>query len=265
MSDKVLGLDLNDYRKGVPLRQAKSQGVRFVINKATEGTESSWNLVHDTLEVYRAECESLGLPFGAYLYWRFKYDAHEQAMFYLKHLGKVQFPPIVDVERINNVEYGTKTVPIVSIQANRNHLKVVLDTIEQETGMKPMIYTNWATWRHLFGDWDLIQEYPMWVANWRWSGEPLLPVPAVTYVLHQFTSQYKVIGYYRGVDANWFNGNEAEFERYIQTYDEMWNPPPPPPEGGTQFVSGEIIRANGNSELFILNKGDQLCLKVEQL
>jgi lysozyme len=265
MSDKVLGLDLNDYRKGVPLRQAKRQGVRFVINKATEGTEAGWNVVHSTLEEYRNECRVLGIPFGAYLYWRFRANAVEQAKFYLKHLGKVQFPPIVDVERTNNVKIGTKTVPIVSIQANRNHLKVVLDTIEQETGIKPMIYTNWATWRYLFGDWDLVNEYSLWVANWRSYGEPLLPVPAKEYILHQWTSVYKVVGYTRGLDANWFNGNEAEFERYIEAYDELWNPPPPPPDGGTMFVTGEIIRTSGTSELFVMNEGDELRLKVEKL
>ena len=37
MADNVLGLDVNRYRVGVPIKQAKSQGVRFLIAKASEG------------------------------------------------------------------------------------------------------------------------------------------------------------------------------------------------------------------------------------
>jgi GH25 family lysozyme M1 (1,4-beta-N-acetylmuramidase) len=227
--DKVLGIDLNDYRKGVPLRQAKQQGVRFVINKATEGTESGWNLVHDTLEIYRADAKLLGLPFGAYLYWRFQFDAVEQAEFYCKHLGKVQFRPIVDCERTNN--RGSGGGPIVSTQANINHLRVVCEKIFEITGVKPMIYTNWATWKELFGNstWFADNGYELWVASYGWwRTSPLMPIGFAAWRLWQWTSAYKIEGYYRGVDGNWFNGNDAAFEAYIAQIAKLWNPEPEP-------------------------------------
>jgi GH25 family lysozyme M1 (1,4-beta-N-acetylmuramidase) len=247
MSDKVLGLDLNDYRKGVPLKTAKSQGVRFVLNKATQGA----TIVHETNEIYRRECKALGLAFGNYMYWKFANDAVRQVNHYLEHMGEVQFPPIFDVERIGNRKPGTN-LPLVSVQANRNHLKVCLDHCEEKLGLKPMIYTNWATWRHLFADWDLILDYPLWVANWRLYGEPLLPVPAVNYVIHQFTSNYKVAGYYKGVDANWFNGSEAAFEKYIM------------PEKKQFFVTVDVAKG-GDSNLFLLGKGDSVKVEVQEL
>jgi lysozyme len=262
MTDNVLGLDLNDYRKGVPLKTAKQQGVRFVINKATQGT----SIVHETNEIYRGRCANLGLPFGNYMYWKFAGDAGAQARFYVKHIGKVQFPPIVDVERYGNVKTGTSTVPIVSIQANRNHLKIVLNEIERLTGVKPMIYTNWASWKYLFGNWSLILDHPLWVANWRLTGSPTLPVPATKWYIHQYTSSYKIEGYYRGVDANWFNGNETAFEKYIQVYDELWNPPPPPPPVTTKsFASVEVMKG-GNSSIYLLDQpGDYVKIQYNEV
>lgn len=262
MPDYVLGLDLNDYRKNVPLRQAKRQGVRFVINKACEGTEDGDNWVHVTNEIYRKECAELGLPFGNYMYWRFAYDAVEQAKFYLKHLGKVQFRPIVDVERINNRRSGGG--PLVSVQANINHLRIVLDTIEEATGIEPEIYSNWATWNEIFGNTKAFDSNRKWVANYGRS-TPYMPIGWDEWDRWQWTSSYHIEGYSRGVDANYHNGNEGEFETYLAEIDKLWNPAPePPPAVVETIVTGSILRANGNEDLFILKKGDSIVLKVEE-
>lgn len=270
MSDYVLGIDLNDYRKDVPLRDAKRRGVRFVINKATEGTEEGWHVVHSTLEQYRAESKELGLPFGAYHYWRFAHNAEKQAEFYLKHLGEVQFRPIIDVERTNNRRDGGG--PLVSVQANLNHLKVVCDVVEDRSGVKPMIYTNWATWNELFANSAAFKDYELWVASYR-SGAPFMPVGFPTWKLWQFTSSYYIkddngyLAYPRGVDGNYFNGNEGEFEAYLAEIDKLWHPdaPPPPPPAEKTFVFGSIVRANGSEELFVLIDGDEIRLRVSKI
>ena len=227
MSDYVIGLDLSRYRENVPLKTAKGQGVRFLICKCSEGT----SYTDHTYGPYQVEAKARYLPFGGFMYWRFQFDAVGQAEYYCDHLGEVQFPPIVDAERIFNVKPGTTSVPIVSQQANRNHLQIVLNVIENKTAMVPMIYTNFATWRALFGDWSVWDKYRLWVANWRTGHDPYLPVPAKKYTVHQFTSAYKVTGYSRGVDANWFNGNEEAFEAQLAKWAAMWHPPatPPPP------------------------------------
>jgi len=234
MPDYVLGLDVSHYREGVPLKTAKQQGVRFVICKTSEGT----SYTDDQYFNYQADCANKSLPFGGFMYWRFIFDAVEQAEYYngklLEH-GPVQFPPMVDVERFYNVKEGTSDQPIVSIQANRNHLQIVLDTIENGLDFTPIIYTNWATWRSLFGDWDIWGKYDLWVANWRTSGAPLLPVPATDWILHQWTNTYKVEGYTRGLDADWFNGNEGEFEAQVAAWEILWNPTQPPPPPGNNY------------------------------
>jgi GH25 family lysozyme M1 (1,4-beta-N-acetylmuramidase) len=256
--DKVLGLDLNRYRIGVPLKQAKKQGARFIICKATEGL----NWVDPAYKAYQEQSKKVGLPFGGYMYWRFNADAVKQAEFFLENLGAVQFPPIVDVERINNTKKGSKTKPIVSVQANVNHLKVVLNVIEEKSGVRPMIYTNYASWNYLFGNHPMIQDHPLWVANWRKSGEPYLPKPAKDWELHQFTANYRVDGYPRGLDANWFNGDEEKFEDFVDYYSDKGDVGEDDKVASFATVT---IKKKGTSSISVLLPGDEVIIKVEKL
>ena len=220
--EKTLGLDLNRYRVGVPIKTAKQQGVRFIIGKATEGT----NWLDPSYKPYQLESKNKNLPFGGYMYWRVVYDAVKQAKWFVDNLGDTEFPPIVDVERINNVKYGTN-IPLRSHQTSVNHLSVVLSEIERLTDRKPMIYTNAYSWSVLTGNNAIINQYEAWVANYG-RLVPYLPKPLDEWTLWQYTSIYKVAGYSKGVDANWFNGNEAELAAWLKSVSV--NPPPPPVE-----------------------------------
>ena len=224
MADNVLGIDVNRYRVGVPLKQAKIQGVRFVIGKCSEGLSH----VDFTYEDYKLESKNKSLPFGGYMYWRVVYDAAKQAKHFVDTLGETEFPPIVDVERYNNVYYGTNR-PLRSIGANVNHLRIVLNEIERLTDRKPMIYTNFGSWQTLTGSHSMVNEYEAWVASWGQNRiAPYMPVPLKEWKVWQWTNIYKVAGYYRGLDANWFNGNEADFAAWLESMKPQ--PPPPPPE-----------------------------------
>ena len=224
MTDNVLGIDVNRYRVDVPLKQAKSQGVHFVIGKATEG--ETW--VDPTYEPYKLESKNRNLPFGGYMYWRVIYDAAKSAAHFVDTLGDTELPPIVDMERYLNRIYGTNT-PLRPISVNRNHFRIVLNEVERLSGRRPMIYTNFASWRTIMGDDPLIREYPLWVASWGRT-VPYLPMPATQWKIQQFTANYRVEGYYRGLDGNYFNGNEADFEAWLAAMQPKPPPPPPPPE-----------------------------------
>ena len=225
MTDNVLGIDVNRYRKNVPLVQAKIQGVRFLIGKCSE--RLAW--VDPTYGYYKKAAKSRNLPFGGYMYWRVLYDAALQAKHFVNTLGETEFPPIIDVERYLNTFYGTN-VPLKPINFNRAHLRIVLNEVERLTDRKPMIYTNFASWRTIMADDPIINEYPVWVANYGRT-TPYLPMPLKEWTLWQWTSTYKIEGYYRGVDANYFNGNEAAFETWL----ESMKPPEPPEEFGFFF------------------------------
>ena len=223
MNDYVLGVDVNRYRVGVPLKQVKIQGGRFVIGKCSEGL--TW--VDPTYEDYKLESKNKNLPFGGFMYWRVIYEPIKQAAHFVKTLGETELPPMVDVERYLNTIYGTGT-PLRSIGYNRNHLRIVLNEVERLSDRKPMIYTNFASWRCLMADAPWINEYECWVANYGRTS-PYLPIPLKKWVLWQFTSSYKVIGYPRGIDGDWFNGNEGDFEAWLAAMQPEPPPPPPPP------------------------------------
>lgn len=76
------------------------------------------------------------------------------------------------------------------------------------------------------GDDPLIREYPLWVASWGRT-VPYLPMPATQWKIQQFTNSYIVEGYNRGLDGNYYNGNEASFEAWLESMKP--SPPPPPP------------------------------------
>ena len=257
MVDRVLGIDLNHYRKNVPLKTAKQQGVRFLLGKCTEGT----SMVDETYHPYKLEAANKFLPFGGYMYWRVGFDAVKQAKHYVDTLGDTEFPPIVDVERINNVKYGTN-IPLYSHQVMVNHLRIVLNEIERLTGRRPMIYTNAYSWSVLTGNNPMINEYEAWVANYG-RLVPYLPIPLKIWRVWQWTSTYKIAGYYRGVDANWFNGNEAQFATWLASV-AITPPPPPPPVGKDTVVTLEVVQDDG-STIYLLQPGDSLIVNVNEI
>ncbi|MHA2201906.1 MAG: glycoside hydrolase family 25 protein [Candidatus Thorarchaeota archaeon] len=217
--DLVEGLDLSHWREGVPIRTAKRQGMRFIITKATQG-----NYFFDsTYEHYRDETKAKGLPFGAFHYWDASIAPLEQAKYFFDHVGDdIDLLPILDVEK-----YGNDGV--LSQAAAAQHVHDTLLEIEKLFGRKAMIYTNYNSWQVLTANSPIIAAFALWVASWTTGSSPMLPVGATEWTFWQYTNNYQVEGYPKGVDANRFNGNEAEFEKYVASLNGTPPPPPPPP------------------------------------
>jgi lysozyme len=203
--DLVEGLDLNRYRPGVDIRVAKQQGIRFIITKATQGT----TIFDPEYEYYRDEAKSKGLPFGAYCYWQANTDPIKQAQYFFDHVGDdIDLLPILDVEK-----YGNQNV---LSQANAaQHIYDTLLEIERLFGRPAMIYTNRDSWQVLTGNSSIIKLFALWVASWTTAISPWLPIGAEDWVFWQYTNNYRVEGYSKGIDGNLFNGNEGEFENYV--------------------------------------------------
>ena len=203
--DLVEGLDLNRYRPGVDIKTAKQQGIRFIITKATQGT----TIYDPEYENYRDEAKAKGLPFGAYCYWQAGVDPIAQAQYFFDHVGNdIDLLPILGVEK-----YGNQGV--LSQSAAAQHIHDTLLEIERLFERAAMIYTNRDSWQVLTGNSPIIKEFALWAASWTTSSTPVLPIGAVTWVIWQYTNNYRVEGYSKGIDGNRFNGNEGEFEEYV--------------------------------------------------
>ena len=227
MSEYTLGIDLNHYRPGFDIAKAKASGVRFLINKATEGS----GFQDSSYEGYRDQAKANDMPFGAYLYWRAATEPEAQVDWFFEVCKKhIDLPPAIDVERYNNVGVLSKA------DAHQNILECAM-LLEDIYNLSPLLYTSWWSWESLTGSGELAGLLPIWTANWTNHHTPMLPKPATEFDYWQFTSSYPLPGQPKTCDANRFNGNEAEFAEYVKVtrsimYPETPPPEPPPPEPG---------------------------------
>jgi lysozyme len=227
MSEYTLGIDLNRYRPGFDIKKAKEAGVRYVIAKATEvWSGTKWQ--DPTYIDYRDQTKANDLPFGAFLYWRAGIEPEEQVDWFFEVVKKkIDLPPMIDVERTNNVGV------LPPFEAHASILETAM-LLEDIYNVSPILYTSWWSWRSLTNDSELAELLPLWVAHYTNYTNPLLPIPAVDWEFWQFTSTYPLPGQPKTCDANRFNGDEAEFNEYVKVtksimYPEAPPPPPPPP------------------------------------
>lgn len=118
---------------------------------------------------------------GAYLFFRPELSPEDQAnTFFEAFKGGYdgELPPVIDIEPYNNDEIG-------NYQWQKN-AKLLMDIIEQITGIKPMIYTRASFFDRVFGlgysfwhdgvlhrgNWD---EYALWVAHYTKKEKPIIP------------------------------------------------------------------------------------------
>lgn len=96
----------------------------------------------------------LGIRRGAYHFIRPEYSADDQAKFFIEQINKVggfvetDLPPILDFETVG---------------LSAHQIKVWLDRVEGEFGVKPMIYTRKDTWETI-GTPSWTNDYPFWIA-----------------------------------------------------------------------------------------------------
>ena len=223
MTDYVIGPDLNRYRPDYDIAKVKAAGGRFVIGKATEvwpGTK--WE--DPTYQDYKKQTKEAGLPFGAYFYWRAEVDPEEQVDWYFEVVKKhIDFPPIIDVERTNNIGK-------LSPDAAHDSLLACVTMLLDVYNVLPWIYTSWWSWKSLLNDSPLIKTVPLWVANFTAYSKPLLPVGAEDWDMWQFTSSYPWPGQSHTADANRYPGTEAQLNEFIKVNRSLMYPEAPPPE-----------------------------------
>ena len=206
IADFCLGLDLSHHRPNLDLRSAKQQKIRFIITKATGGDDFE----DDWYEYYRDESKAKGLPFGAFHYWRANADPHDQAKWFYDHVGDdIDLLPKLDVEKYLN---EGELPPAVAAQSIHDTLLEIERLFERQA----MIYTNRDSWQVLTANSPIIAAFPLWVASWTTLANPVLPVGASEWVFWQYTNRFSIPGApHAGYDANRYNGNEGEFEKYV--------------------------------------------------
>ena len=143
--------------------------------------------------------QSAGLVRGAYHFFRAEFDGAQQAELFLRTVNPTlgDLPPVVDVELNDGVTGAT----LVS------RLQAWLDTVEQQTGAKPIIYTLTSFWNPHFN--DQFGQYPLWVAHYGPSPQPL-PEGWANWAFWQYSQSLPVAGVPGNADHDYFNGDASQ-------------------------------------------------------
>ena len=195
----VKGIDISHHNGKINFDAVKSDSVRFVIIKATDGVGD-----YDSCLVRNyTGAKNSGLDVGVYHYFRFHRDGHSQADYLLSTLDSfgvnVDLPIAIDIEHKNNSFYDVRTI-------TRNIRDMVNDL--RKAGYRAMIYVNlneYSTFiQRDFKDVDL------WLASSRFPNDTINQR-----ILWQHSHQGRVTGVEGDVDLNTFNGTSDQYHQWV--------------------------------------------------
>lgn len=204
----VQGIDVSAWQGDINWAKARAAGTRFAFIKATEGGD---HIDPKFLENWEG-AKAAGVARSAYhfLYWC--RPAHEQALWFMLNVpaDPDALPPVLDVEWNTH----SKTCPKkISREKALEKIKAMLVAMESHTGKKPIIYTDPLFHREVLeGE---LTEYHFWLRSV--AAEPQDKYADRRWTFWQFTTTGKVPGVAGKVDRNVYGGNDADWDRVLQS------------------------------------------------
>lgn len=162
--EKIFGIDISTYQKGINLSKAKSEGVGFAILRAGftgYGTGVSKNK-DSQFETFYSQCKSLGIPVGAYWFsCATSYDKGKAEAEYMYNnclKGKqFEYPIYIDVEDSHWQAKAGKSAVTQAIKGFCEYLEA--------KGYYVGIYAN-SNWFNNYINTNDLTRYDKWIANW---------------------------------------------------------------------------------------------------
>ena len=163
----ALGFDVSNYEGLLDWEKAYKAGIQFAFIKCTEGI----NWYAETFKRNWEMASSFDILKGAYHYYRSNQDPIKQAEWFLSHL--------IPSSEGNDLPCALDLEDMISFPpANfANKVRLCLETIEIETGKRPIIYTNLSFWVSMMKGATWGDQYPLWIANPRLNAGPTVPLP----------------------------------------------------------------------------------------
>ena len=156
-NNSTIGVDVSSYQANINMNKLKEQNIQFIYIKATEGSKAQDN----TFEKNWDNAKKAGLLSGAYHFFSFDSEGRTQAENFINTVDdnmKGRLIPAVDVEY-----YGDKKENPPKKEDVVRELKVFLNALEKEYGVKPIIYSGAEIYdKYLKGEFD---EYKKWISS----------------------------------------------------------------------------------------------------
>lgn len=204
----LFGIDVSHLQGDIDFGRVKAAGVQFVFLKATEGG----TYVDKAFAGNRAKLKAVGLPCGAYHFFRPKGPVDKQVDNFCNTVGKLQpgdLPPVLDVE----VPEDWVGIPIA------DRVKMILqwlNAVEKRLGVQPIVYINNPMARDQLASDPALAKYLLWVAHYTNRPAPSVPKPWTAWTFWQYSETGVVDGIVdKEVDLNKFAGTTADLQKIL--------------------------------------------------
>ena len=227
-------IDISSWQAGIDLAAVFAQNpLDGIIVKSTEKT----TYVNPYCDKWVQWCIQHDKPWGFYHFLNGS-DPVAEARFFVQHTQNYfrDGVPVADYEGSIVAAYGTY------------YLKRFVETVFQETGVKPMIYCNLSTIQADVNGFRSIasEGYPLWLAQWAggvtnfqphpWQQGSYAPFTKLT--MHQYSDCGKLAGYAGNLDLDIFYGDLNDWDTLAGKDGSAPSPAPAPDP-----VSDEIAKA----------------------
>ena len=182
------GIDVSKFQGKINwTKVAKDKTIKFVYVKATEGT----SIRDPYYKTNIAKARKAGLLVGSYHLYSSKTTAYQQMANFKSMVNKKEqdLVPVLDIEGHHSGRLYMERVD------------KLLELMEKEYGVKPMIYTSEKVYKLHFSG-KKYRKYHIFIANYRRT-------PSVRYTLWQFTETGHVSGISGCVDISKFDRNHG--------------------------------------------------------
>jgi lysozyme len=211
----VMGIDVSHYQPRVRWDLVAARGYKFCFAKAGDGKSPNKTEMYDS---HRLSAKESGLLFGSYFFMRFGKDPVAQAENFLKITGGVkvgELPLVLDIEwDKTNPKYSEgKTMD----EAAASDALTILDALERETGITPIIYTSWPFFCGFEAP-ERFFRYPLWCPAYAVDA-PKVPLPWRSWTFWQQADQPDFAREVTGdphLDINAFNGSLEELKGMVR-------------------------------------------------
>ena len=238
---RLSGIDVSYYQETVDWQSVKAAGNTFAFARATYGTTK----VDPQFSTNWPAMKAAGIIRGPYHFYVSSNDPVAQANLFLETVGSLEsndLPPVLDVES------GSGTTNLVS------GVQQWLDTVEQQLGRTPIIYTGVSFWNDNmtsgFGN------YPLWVAEYGVS-TPKKVDGWSTWAFWQYSQSGSVAGM-NPVDLDYFNGSLDDLLALIQSSVSGAAPPLLAPPEAAQPPPEAAQPPTASTQTYTVQSGDTL-------
>lgn len=182
-----MGVDVSHHSGAVDWAGIRDLGYSFAYVKSSEGVDDSDPLFDEHWKTL----EALDFPHGAYHFYVTEDDPEEQARFFASKLKEHPgtLPPVVDVEHLGHNTTGDMTTTLLRF----------LEVFEQETGLRPMIYTTPNFWDRSFR--PEFSDYDLWMAEFE-VDQPKVPFGWQSWTLWQRQNDQSIPGVEKSADIS---------------------------------------------------------------